>query len=147
MLHRLGWAVGVIIGDVVYLPAVDAAAIVNRLDVSENPRPTSPIDEAGPLNGKIPPIFISDGVTPGGSAANAVDPSANSISAKVGLKYLSTVSSPCLQRSARPRRGRDPANRDRCSAVFFPTYSSFLELVTLLREWFAAQPRSGFNPR
>ena len=41
MLHRLGWAVGIIIGDVVYLPAVDAATIVDRLNVSEN----SPADE------------------------------------------------------------------------------------------------------
>ncbi len=83
MLHRLGWAVGIIIGDVVYLPAIDAAAIVDRLNVT----------------------------------AECTSPA-----------------------------GRDPANRDRCSAVFFPTYSSFLELVKPLREWFAAQPRSGFNP-
>src|ERR1700757_4456461 len=35
------------------------------------PRPTSPIDDAGPLKGKIPPTLISVAVTPGVSAAKA----------------------------------------------------------------------------
>src|SRR5713226_3146704 len=81
----------------------------------------------------MPPTFISDGVTPGASAANADDPSANSISAKAGVKYLSIASSPYEQRSAYPRRGRDPANRGRYSAVLLPRYSSFLELVKPFR--------------
>jgi hypothetical protein len=33
--------------------------------------PTRPIDDAGPLNGKTPPILISVAVTPGASAADA----------------------------------------------------------------------------
>src|SRR5450631_2851547 len=40
------------------------------------PRPTRPMDEAGPLKGNMPPTLTSVGVTPGLSAANADDPSA-----------------------------------------------------------------------
>src|SRR5450631_2313637 len=40
------------------------------------PRPTRPMDEAGPLKGNMPPTLISVGVTPGLSTANADDPSA-----------------------------------------------------------------------
>ena len=119
MLHRLGRAVGIIIGDVIYLPAVDAAAVVDRLYISENSPADEPDRRGRPAERKNSPDLYLRWRYSRRSAANADDPSANSISAKAGLKNLSIASSPYEQRSARPRRGRDPANRGRCSAVFF----------------------------
>src|SRR5260370_38671088 len=43
---------------------------------ASTPGPTSPIEDGGPLKGNTPPILISVAVTPGASAANAVEPSA-----------------------------------------------------------------------
>ena len=60
--------------------------------------PTRPIDDAGPLNGKTPPILISVAVTPGASAAKAGADSA-SISADASVTLPSMTSSSVERRS------------------------------------------------
>src|SRR3954470_15085386 len=51
------------------------------------------MDEAGPLNGKIPPTLTSAAVTPGASAANAGDPSAKA-NAHASFHFLNILISP-----------------------------------------------------
>src|SRR5690348_2248539 len=51
------------------------------------PRPTSPMDDAGPLKGKIPPTLISVAVTPGVSAAKA-DVASARVSAQLNVNAL-----------------------------------------------------------
>jgi hypothetical protein len=94
MLHRFGRAVSIVIGDVIYFPAVYAAAVVDRLDITKNSSADDSVRRGRAAERKDPPTLISDGVTPGASAANAGDPSDNSISAKAGLKILNMTSLP-----------------------------------------------------
>src|ERR1700758_217155 len=69
------------------------------------PRPTSPIDEAGPLKGNIPPTLISVAVTPGVSAASA-DVTSAKVSAQPNVNALNINFPPSLSQSGPLTRGR-----------------------------------------
>jgi hypothetical protein len=60
--------IGIVVGSEVYLPAINAAAIVDRADVSDQTLPVLLSGDAGPLKGNVAPILISIFVTPGISA-------------------------------------------------------------------------------
>src|SRR5215813_3322752 len=93
------------------------------------PRPTSPIDDAGPLKGNIPPTLISVGVTPGVSAANAEVTSAT-VSAQTTLSARNIELSSPNSTGGRCRRGATlvvgswPSRPQRSKS-----FSSFFELV------------------
>src|SRR4051794_21575465 len=96
------------------------------------PLPTRPIDDAGPLNGKTPPILISVAVTPGASAANAgADSASNSVNANFDLPNM-----PSSHRGTRicPQQSGPRARRGRCDRPSSrANYSSFFELVKRFR--------------
>src|SRR5688500_5154407 len=80
-----------------------------------SPFPTRPIDDAGPLKGKTPPILISVAEIPGSSAANA-GPLKSKARAATVFHFINIAHPPKTRTF--PRHvvsGRD--------------YSSFLELV------------------
>lgn len=68
LFDRLGRTVGIVVGDEVYLAAVDAAAIVDRIDVGDQTFSGIAQRDAGPLNGNVTPTFTSALVTLGVSA-------------------------------------------------------------------------------
>src|SRR5438874_74317 len=113
------------------------------------PRPTRPIDDAGPLNGKTPPILISVAVTPGASAAKAGADSAI-ISADASLNFPNMTSS-CVETrvcSLSCLYGTEPGCRGPCDRPSSPAnYSSFLELVKRFQQSPAAAPASGLALR
>src|SRR4051794_26285572 len=92
------------------------------------PLPTRPIDDAGPLNGKTPPILISVAVTPGVSAANAGADSASS-SANANFDFPNMPSS-IVERGPARINMRPRARRGCCGRPSsWTNYSSFFELV------------------
>jgi hypothetical protein len=87
------------------------------------PRPTSPIEEAGPLNGKTPPILISVGVTPGASAAregiaHAQAETVNNAQASLTPENLDPSLGNGTGRLGDQRPGGAPLLATRCPSVF-----------------------------
>src|SRR5580704_4350108 len=94
------------------------------------PRPTSPIDDAGPLKGKIPPTLISVAVTPGVSAAKAdvasAKPSAqpNASALNIGLSSICLSQGRFVQRRGFLVGGVDGVHDGREVTVLFLNLSS-----------------------
>jgi hypothetical protein len=102
--------------------------------------PTSPIDDAGPLNGKTPPILISVAVTPGASAANdGVDSASTSVQAS--LNFPNKTSSLAGNARSAPATRVGSTRRGRCGRPACGIdYSSFLELVKRFRKSTVRRP-------
>src|SRR5882757_7919260 len=111
------------------------------------PRPTRPIDDAGPLNGNTPPILISVAVTPGVSAANAGADSA-STRANASFDFPNITFSHHRRKQGLPPqcvpvgtpRPLRPAVLPRKLQFFFRTSQAILKIIQ-----YAAVDRSGFR--
>src|SRR6267378_2529948 len=85
--------------------------------------------DAGPLNGKTPPILISVAVTPGASAAND-DVDSASTSVQASLNFPNKTSSLAGNAWSAPATRVGSTRRGRCDRPACDIdYSSFLELV------------------